>query len=125
MLDPSHSNIWKTVLASCRVYNKIDLGKIAAVKINGMKPTYSAACVLLSDMYADCRVRKLAGDLTTRLMDIGYELDTSYVLQDIVDDHNKAILSHHSERLAIDFGLIAKRKGLWRLSCCFQIDCKD
>ncbi|KAL0674846.1 hypothetical protein Bca4012_002827 [Brassica carinata] len=45
-------------------------------------------------------------DLSTRLKDIGYELDTSYVLQDIDDEHKEAILAHHSERVAIDFGLI-------------------
>ena len=64
-------------------------------------------------------------DLSTRLKDIGYELDTSYVLQDIDDEHKEAILAHRSERVAIDFGLIDTEKGLWRLSCFYHIDCKD
>lgn len=54
-----------------------------------------------------------------------YELDTSYVLQDIDDEHKEAILAHRSERVAIDFGLIDTEKGLWRLSCFYHIDCKD
>jgi hypothetical protein len=50
-------------------------------------------------------------DLSTRLKDLGYEPDTSYVLQDIDDEHKEAVLAQHSERLAIAFGLIATPKG--------------
>ncbi|ESQ51207.1 hypothetical protein EUTSA_v10017649mg [Eutrema salsugineum] len=50
-------------------------------------------------------------DLSTRLKDLGYEPDTSYVLQDIDNEHKEAVLAQHSERLAIAFGLIATPKG--------------
>ncbi|CAN8247134.1 unnamed protein product [Cochlearia groenlandica] len=50
-------------------------------------------------------------DLSTRLKELGYEPDTSYVLQDIDDEHKEAVLAQHSERLAIAFGLIATPKG--------------
>lgn len=50
-------------------------------------------------------------ELSTRLKDFGYQPDTNYVLQDIDDEHKEVILSQHSERLAIAFGLIATPPG--------------
>jgi len=41
------------------------------------------------------------------LRDAGYQPDTNYVFHDIEDEQKETILSHHSERLAIAFGLIA------------------
>ncbi|KAM7274632.1 hypothetical protein ACFE04_016498 [Oxalis oulophora] len=53
---------------------------------------------------------KLA-ELLARVKDSGYRANTSYVLQDIDDEHKEAILSRHSERLAIAFGLIETPRG--------------
>ncbi|XP_010557403.1 PREDICTED: pentatricopeptide repeat-containing protein At2g27610 [Tarenaya hassleriana] len=50
-------------------------------------------------------------ELGTRLKDLGYRPDTDFVLQDIDDEHKEAVLSQHSERLAIAFGLIATPPG--------------
>ncbi|CAJ2672998.1 pentatricopeptide repeat-containing protein At2g27610-like [Trifolium pratense] len=46
-------------------------------------------------------------ELSIRLKDAGYQPDTNYVFHDIEDEQKETILSHHSERLAIAFGLIA------------------
>jgi hypothetical protein len=46
-------------------------------------------------------------DLSIRLKDAGYQPDTNFVFHDIEDEQKETILSHHSERLAIAFGLIA------------------
>ncbi|XP_038705817.1 pentatricopeptide repeat-containing protein At2g27610 [Tripterygium wilfordii] len=50
-------------------------------------------------------------ELTSRLKDAGHQPDTNYVLQDVEEEHKETILSHHSERLAIAFGLIATPPG--------------
>ena len=50
-------------------------------------------------------------ELSIRLKDAGYLPDTHYVLHDVEDEHKEAILSQHSERLAIAFGLIATPSG--------------
>ncbi|KAJ4724792.1 Pentatricopeptide repeat-containing protein [Melia azedarach] len=50
-------------------------------------------------------------ELSTRLKGAGYKPDKNYVLQDIDDEHKEAILSQHSERLAIAFGLITTPAG--------------
>ncbi|XP_048136224.1 LOW QUALITY PROTEIN: pentatricopeptide repeat-containing protein At2g27610 [Rhodamnia argentea] len=46
-------------------------------------------------------------ELGVRLRDYGYQPDTNYVLHDVEEEHKEAILSQHSERLALAFGLIA------------------
>ncbi|XP_021279350.1 pentatricopeptide repeat-containing protein At2g27610 [Herrania umbratica] len=51
-------------------------------------------------------------ELKTRLKDMGYQPDTNYVLQDIDDEHKETILSQHSERLAIAFGLLVTPPGI-------------
>ncbi|GAB4859766.1 Pentatricopeptide repeat-containing protein At2g27610 [Ancistrocladus abbreviatus] len=50
-------------------------------------------------------------ELSIRLKDAGYRPDTHYVLHDVEEEHKEAILSQHSERLAIAFGLIATPPG--------------
>ncbi|CAK7329349.1 unnamed protein product [Dovyalis caffra] len=50
-------------------------------------------------------------ELSSRLKDAGYQPDTSYVLQDVDEEHKEAILSQHSERLAMAFGLIGTPPG--------------
>lgn len=45
--------------------------------------------------------------LQARLRDMGYRPDTNYVLHDVEEEHKEAILSQHSERLALAFGLIS------------------
>ncbi|OWM73670.1 pentatricopeptide repeat-containing protein At2g27610 [Punica granatum] len=46
-------------------------------------------------------------ELRARLRDAGYRPDTNYVLHDVEEEHKEAILSQHSERLALAFGLIS------------------
>lgn len=56
---------------------------------------------LLDRIYAKLK------ELGVRLRDYGYRPDTNYVLHDVEEEHKEAILSRHSERLALAFGLIA------------------
>ncbi|XP_077235815.1 pentatricopeptide repeat-containing protein At2g27610-like [Tasmannia lanceolata] len=50
-------------------------------------------------------------DLSSQLKDAGYRPDTNFVLHDVEEEHKEAILSQHSERLAIAFGLITTPVG--------------
>ncbi|KAL3518519.1 hypothetical protein ACH5RR_021108 [Cinchona calisaya] len=50
-------------------------------------------------------------ELSIRLKDAGYHPDTNFVLHDVEDEHKETILSQHSERLAIAFGLIEASPG--------------
>ena len=45
--------------------------------------------------------------LTTKMKSLGYIPDFSFVLQDVEDDEKEHILTSHSERLAIAFGIIS------------------
>nr|KYP43916.1 Pentatricopeptide repeat-containing protein At2g27610 family [Cajanus cajan] len=68
--------------------------------------TYSFLAGDLSHPLSDHIYAKLS-ELNIRLRDAGYQPDTNYVFHDIEDEQKETILSHHSERLAIAFGLIA------------------
>ncbi|XP_031282318.1 pentatricopeptide repeat-containing protein At4g33990 [Pistacia vera] len=46
-------------------------------------------------------------NLTAKMKSLGYVPDYSFVLQDVEDDEKEFILSSHSERLAIAFGIIS------------------
>ncbi|KAI4334257.1 hypothetical protein L6164_018968 [Bauhinia variegata] len=68
--------------------------------------TYSFLAGDLFHPFSDHIYSKLA-ELNIRLKDAGYQPDTNCVSHDVEDEHKEAILSQHSERLAIAFGLIA------------------
>ncbi|KAH6822337.1 Tetratricopeptide repeat superfamily protein [Perilla frutescens var. hirtella] len=73
--------------------------------------TYSFVASDVSHPLSDKIYRKL-GELSIRLRDAGYQPDTNYVLHDIEEEQKQAILSRHSERLAIAFGLISLSQGI-------------
>lgn len=72
--------------------------------------THSFLASDLSHPMSD-RIYSKLDELQTRLKDMGYQPDFDYVLQDIADEDKETILSQHSERLAIAFGLIATPSG--------------
>ncbi|KAJ7947972.1 Pentatricopeptide repeat-containing protein [Quillaja saponaria] len=72
--------------------------------------TYSFLAGDLSHPMSD-RIYSKLGELNFRLKDAGYQPDTNYVLHDVEDEHKETILSQHSERLAIAFGLISTPPG--------------
>ncbi|KAB1227226.1 hypothetical protein CJ030_MR1G007859 [Morella rubra] len=72
--------------------------------------TYSFLAGDLSHPLSDRIYAKLE-ELKIRLKDAGYRPDTNYVLHDVEDEHKETILSQHSERLAIAFGLITTSSG--------------
>lgn len=68
--------------------------------------TYSFLAGDLSHPLSDQIYSKLS-ELNIRLKDAGYQPDTNYVFHDIEDEQKETVLSQHSERLAIAFGLTA------------------
>lgn len=73
--------------------------------------THSFVAGDVSHPLSDQIYKKLA-DLSLRLRDAGYQPDTNYVLHDIEEEQKESILSRHSERLAIAFGLISVSYGI-------------
>ena len=72
--------------------------------------TYSFLAGDLSHSMID-RIHSKLKELSIRLKDMGYHPDTNYVLHNVEEEHKAYILSQHSERLAIAFGLIATPPG--------------
>ncbi|OVA15670.1 Pentatricopeptide repeat [Macleaya cordata] len=60
-------------------------------------------------------IYKELGVLLAKMKSLGYVPDYSYVLQDVEDDEKEHILTSHSERLAIAFGIISTppKTPLW------------
>ncbi|MED6205250.1 Pentatricopeptide repeat-containing protein [Stylosanthes scabra] len=73
--------------------------------------TYSFLAGDTSHPMSDNIYSKLS-ELIIRLRDAGYQPDTNYVFHDVEDEQKEAVLSHHSERLAIAFGLISTNPGI-------------
>ncbi|EPS73842.1 hypothetical protein M569_00905 [Genlisea aurea] len=73
--------------------------------------TYSFMAGDVSHPLSDQIYAKLA-QVSIRLKEKGYRPDTTYVLHDIEEEQKEAMLSRHSERLAIAFGLISIPPGI-------------
>ena len=73
--------------------------------------TYSFLAGDMSHPMSDKIYSKLS-ELNIRLRDAGYQPDTNYVFHDVEDEQKETVLSQHSERLAIAFGLIATLPGI-------------
>ncbi|XP_068658135.1 pentatricopeptide repeat-containing protein At2g27610-like [Aristolochia californica] len=50
-------------------------------------------------------------EMAVQLKDVGYKPDTTFVLHDVEEEQKVVMLSQHSERLAIAFGLIVTPQG--------------
>jgi len=65
-----------------------------------------------SHSHSQCRkIYEELGVLMSRIKTLGFIPDLSCVLQDVEEDEKDDILSGHSERLAIAFGLISTKPG--------------
>lgn len=51
-------------------------------------------------------IYKELGILTAKMKTLGYTPDYTFVLQDVEDDEKEQILTSHSERLAIAYGIL-------------------
>ncbi|PRQ41539.1 putative tetratricopeptide-like helical domain, DYW domain-containing protein [Rosa chinensis] len=51
-------------------------------------------------------------ELIARLKAIGYSMDAKLVMQDVEEEQGEALLGHHSEKLAIAYGIISTASGI-------------
>eukprot|EP01018_Ginkgo_biloba_P002100 Gb_06087 [translate_table: standard] len=123
------ATVWGCLLGACRIHNNIELGEHVAEHMFELNPKNFAPYVLLSNMYAAAGRRHgiekvyafLVGDrshpqteeiyakleaLSRQMKTEGYVPDTKFVFNDVEEDQKEQILYHHSEKLAIAFGLI-------------------
>eukprot|EP01018_Ginkgo_biloba_P027333 Gb_24918 [translate_table: standard] len=98
----SHA-VWGPFLGACRTHGNMKLGKLAVECLIKLEPQNAASYVL----QGAARLRS-----RTRLMkEAGYVADINFVLHDVEEEHKKYIVCHHSEKLAIAFGLISTSCG--------------
>ncbi|CAN6462037.1 unnamed protein product [Victoria cruziana] len=158
MLVPPDIQVWRSLLASCRIHGNLEIGTHAARRLLQLDPLDDSAHVLLSNMYAamgrwehvenvrshmkfsnikktpSCSWIKVknkvnsfgTGDRTHpqaeqiyaklgMLLDlirgVGYIANTSFVLHDMDEEQKEQKLWHHSEKVALAFGLLNSPTG--------------
>ncbi|KAF3787079.1 Pentatricopeptide repeat-containing protein [Nymphaea thermarum] len=152
MLVPPDIQIWRSLLASCRIHGNLEIGTRAAKRLLELDPLDDSAHVLLSNMYAAKgrwqhvenvrnhmkfnKIKKIPscswikvknkvnsfgtgdwthpqakqiyaklGTLLDLVKGVGYIANTSFVLHDMDKEQKEQNLWHHSEKLALAFGL--------------------
>ncbi|XAR51405.1 hypothetical protein NMG60_11006025 [Bertholletia excelsa] len=126
---------WGTLLSACRIHGNIELAVKAANECLHLEPSNAAPYVILANMHASAGkwdemavVRKLMRDQGVkkkpgcswievnkrRMKLVGYVPDTRWAL--VRDDGARAgekeiRLGHHSEKLAVAFGLLSTEDG--------------
>ncbi|KAM7251705.1 hypothetical protein ACFE04_023588 [Oxalis oulophora] len=134
-MEPSAS-AWGALLAACKVYKNVGLGKIAAGRLFEIEPDNPGNYVLLSNILVSAKlweeaseIRKLMRnkgiakkpgcswvesteiykfleDMDMKMRLAGYVPNTDYVLQDVEPDEKIESLCSHSEKLAVAFALL-------------------
>ncbi|XP_030493391.2 pentatricopeptide repeat-containing protein At1g08070, chloroplastic [Cannabis sativa] len=151
--------VWRTLLASCRVHKKVEIGEESLKNIIKLDQPHSGDYILLSKLYSSigrdddalkvrnqmkengirkapgCSLIELDGvmyeffaedkgnpnsmeiynateDMMRKIKSAGYVPNTADARLDAEEDyHKEASVSHHSEKLAIAYGLIKTAPG--------------
>ncbi|KAK4347699.1 hypothetical protein RND71_034038 [Anisodus tanguticus] len=96
-------DVYGALLGACKAHGNIELGVEVSQRLLVLKPHDPGYYILFSNIYA------LSGNL--EIQEEGYVPDLTSVYQDVADDLKKDILYHHSEKLAIAFGLMRTTPG--------------
>ncbi|KAF6143402.1 hypothetical protein GIB67_029571 [Kingdonia uniflora] len=98
----------KLTRVSLRSMGLKKLTGLSSIEIDGGVHTFMS-----SDMYHPQRseINETLMSLIEKIEAAGYVPNTKYVFQDVLDDVKRDILFHHSEKLAIAFGIIRTQPG--------------
>ncbi|KAL4190068.1 hypothetical protein AMTRI_Chr08g168580 [Amborella trichopoda] len=126
--------VWGAVLGGCRIYEDTQFAQLVLKRLLELEPHNLGNYVLLSNIYASNKnwddsaklrlvmrekgVKKTPGSSWIELEEMreaGYAPKTGVVLFDIEEEEHEHCLGHHSEKLAIAFGLINSEECLIRV----------
>ncbi|XP_059068286.1 pentatricopeptide repeat-containing protein At4g30700-like [Cryptomeria japonica] len=115
--------VWMSFLGASRQHMNIGLGVFTAMLLFDLDPKNAATYVLLSNIYAEvgrwgdkshpqtrdiyAKLENLASEMTAA----GYFPDSRHLLSDVEEEEKELFLCHHSEKLAIAFGLLNTPAG--------------
>ncbi|KAA8537481.1 hypothetical protein F0562_027089 [Nyssa sinensis] len=103
--------IWGALLSSCRVYNNMSLGEVAAKKLFELEPRNPGNYILLSNIYASKGKWNEADKARDKMKKMGLRKNPGYSWievknKDVEEQEKEQILCGHSEKLAVAFGLL-------------------
>ncbi|CAD6263173.1 unnamed protein product [Miscanthus lutarioriparius] len=133
--------IWRALLSSCAVHKNVEIGEEALKQIISLDPSHSGDYILLSNIYASVgqwkdaamirkemkdrgiektpdsdhpQLRKIyqkVEEMIDRIKMAGYIPNTADVRLEVDEYEKEVSVSHHSEKLAIAFGLMKLDPG--------------
>lgn len=127
---PANSVILRALLGACRLHRNAEIGNIAAQKLAELEPDHGemmddrgiqkppgwshiemngAIHRFLASERSHLQTKEMESmlkDMTTRLKSAGFVANTYQVVFDIDEEEKETIVSYHSEKLALAYGLI-------------------
>ncbi|KAK2994700.1 hypothetical protein RJ640_029437 [Escallonia rubra] len=119
----TNSSVWGALLGAARIHKDVELGQRAANMLFTLEPEKSGTRVLLANIYASvgswedvAKVRRLMKDgkleeLGDLMAKAGYVPMLEIDLHNVDNSEKEILLSYHSEKLAVAFGLIVTPPG--------------
>ncbi|KAH9552878.1 hypothetical protein CY35_09G089700 [Sphagnum magellanicum] len=130
--------VWTAFLGICRIHGNMEMGKHVAKQVLELEPENAAVelqrkergvkkqpaptcievnnevCTFVVEDQDHPQMVEIHAEpkrLSGLMNDTGYVLDTKYVLHDVEEEEKALHLFHHSEKLAIAFGLMSMAPG--------------
>ncbi|XP_059066116.1 pentatricopeptide repeat-containing protein At2g22070 [Cryptomeria japonica] len=115
--------VWTCLLGACKSHKNIGLAIYTATLLIELDPRNTATYVLLANIYAEVgrwgdRSHPQAQEIHAKLDELsqdmkaaGYFPGSRHALNDVEEEEKELFLCHHSEKLAIAFGLLNTPPG--------------
>ncbi|PWA46750.1 pentatricopeptide repeat (PPR) superfamily protein [Artemisia annua] len=113
------ASIWGSLLSSCRVYGNVELAEIAAKHLFEIEPENAGnhSWIEIKDKVHSFMVgernHSKIGEIYLKLEDMmeemrkfGYKCETRHDLHNVEENKKEELLRHHSEKLALVYGLM-------------------
>ncbi|KAJ0914883.1 putative tetratricopeptide-like helical domain superfamily, DYW domain-containing protein [Helianthus annuus] len=117
-------NVFGAMLGACKIHKNVELAEMAADRLFELNPNDGGYYVLLANIYATASMWDKVTEIRSKMEERGIRKtpgyssikDAGYVpatdlMQDVEDDLQEQMVSTHSEKLAIAFGLLNTRRG--------------
>ncbi|CAM6008822.1 unnamed protein product [Sphagnum balticum] len=104
-----NAGVWRALLGACRIHGNVEMGERVAKQVLELEPENAAGYVLLSNLYIATGNRDLSENVERQRKERSVKKHPGRTW---IEEEKKLFhLCHHSEKLAIAFGLINSAPG--------------